>query len=292
MKLSIRKLTLVFAMGLVFTAMPVKALEFPPATGHVNDWADIFSPDFENSLEKDLVTFEKETTAEIAVVTVKDLQETTIEDFAVRLFEDWGIGKADEDNGLLLLIAPNDRELRIEVGYGLEPVVTDGRAGRIIRNEITPEFKQNNYEGGVANGVEAIQKYIRTGSPPADFEAVADQAEENIPVVLIFFFLIVYLAGFWGRSKRVWPGGLIGALLGLVLSLIIGTFAWVILLALFGLFLDWLLSKNYKKLKKAGRSTNWWSSGGGFFSGGSRGGGSFGGFSGGSSGGGGASGSW
>lgn len=273
------------------------AIDFPQPLGYVNDFAGIFSEEFKIALEKDLVEFEEQTSVEIAVVSVNSLAGTTIEDYAVRLFESWKIGKANEDNGLLLLIAPNERELRIEVGYGLEPVITDGRSGRIIREEITPEFKEGDYDAGVRKGIDRIQEFIRSGAPPVPTEETLEKAADNFGVVIIFLLILIYLSSFWGRTKRFWPGGVVGAVLGLLSGLILGALVWRIFLTVFfgafGLLLDLILSRNYKKRKKIGQPTGWWKSGGGFFgSGGSSGGGGFGGFSGGSSGGGGASGSW
>jgi uncharacterized protein len=285
-------------LALVLTTITsLLAIDFPQPTGFINDFAGTFSPEFTVSLEQDLSDFEKETTAEIAVVTVESLQETTIEDYAVRLFENWEIGKEKEDNGLLVLIAPNERQIRIEVGYGLEPVINDSRAGRIIRDQITPEFKEGNYEIGIKQGVEQIKAYIRSGEPPSSAESVGETVSSNLGGLILGFFILVYLSSFWGRSKRVWPGGVVGAILGLILGLLLGAIIWKLLLpvffGLFGFLLDLVLSRNYKKLKKQGRPTGFWRTKGGFFSGrSSSGGGGFGGFGGGSSGGGGASGSW
>ena len=256
------------------------AQELPNAEGYVNDYADIFSSEFEASLENDLSKFEEETQAEIAVVSINSLEEDAIEEYAVRLFEEWGIGKKEKDNGVLLLISKEDRKIRIEVGYGLEPVITDGRAGRIIRDIISPRFKIENYEEGTQEAVKHLQDYILSGEPVAGEEE--SLAPNTMIIPLIFAGLIlIYLASFLGRTKKFWPGGVLGSGLGvifgqpkdwLVLALILG--AW-------GLLLDYIFSKNYKKLKKLGKSTGFWTSRGGF-----------GGFGGGSSGGGGASGGW
>ncbi len=129
------------------------ASHFPTPTGFVNDFANLFSQDFKTSLEQDLQNFEKETGAEIALVTIQNLGAEPIEDFAVKLFEEWGIGKRDENNGVLLLIAKDEREVRIEVGYGLEPYITDGRAGRIMREKITPNFRNGAYDEGIKEAV-------------------------------------------------------------------------------------------------------------------------------------------
>lgn len=269
------------------------ASEFPQPTGFVNDFAAMLSSSFRQSLEQDLVNFEKETTTEIVVVTINSLEGGSIEDYAVRLFEDWKIGKKEKDNGILILIAKEEREIRIEVGYGLEPIITDGRAGRIIREQMRPAFRKGDYNGGVKAAVEQIKKYIRSGQPPSGIEKAQEEARNILPLLIFAFFIFIYLASFLGRTKEIWPGGVIGGIFGAVLGIIAGTIlafiTLTIFIALFGLLLDWILSKNYQKLKKTGRPTGFLGSWGGFSSGGSRG---FGGFGGGSSGGGGASGGW
>jgi uncharacterized protein len=289
------KLVIVIFLGFFLLTLPVLAQEFPQPTGYVNDFAQMLSSNYRQSLEEELVNFEKETTTEIAVVTINSLEGGSIEDYAVRLFEDWQIGKKEKDNGLLILIAKEDREMRIEVGYGLEPLITDGRAGRIIREQMRPDFREEDYDTGVRLAIGQIENYIRSGEPPTGVEEVQEKTMASLPLIVFAVIILIYLSSFLARSKRFWPGGVIGGVMGSILGLIIGTlFSFVLLVAglsLLGLILDYLLSKNYKKLKKAGKSTGFWGSGGGFFSGGGHGGG-FGGFSGGSSGGAGASGSW
>ncbi len=232
------------------------------------------------------------------MVTVNSLEGTYIEDYAVRLFEQWGIGKKEEDNGLLILIAKEDREFKIEVGYGLEPIITDGRAGRILREEMTPSFKEGDYDRGVELAIAKIQEYIRSGEPPPVEQEIG--IEKGLNAIHLFFLflliLIVYVSSFLSRSKSFWAGGISGGVLGIILGIIVksllaSVFA-VIGLGLIGLLLDFILSKNYKALKKRKKKTGFFSSWGGFSSGGGFGGGGFGGFSGGSSGGGGARGGW
>jgi len=278
---------LAFVLPVFFlVCFSVLAADFPKPVGYVNDFGSLFSSGFRQTLEQDLENFEKETAVEIAVVTINSLEGNAIEDYAVRLFEQWKIGKKGKDNGLLILIAKEDRKIKIEVGYGLEPIITDGRAGRIIREQMSPAFKEEDYEGGVKAAVEKIKNYISSGEPPSEEETVQAKSGAFIFLIIAAFFLI-YFSSFWGRSKRIWPGGVIGIILGLIIYPLIGA----LLLGIWGLFLDWLLSRNYKRLKKLGKSTGLWSSRGGFSSGG-RSSGGFGGFGGGSSGGGGASGGW
>ena len=284
----IRKLT-VPLLGLFLIVRAAFAVEFPQPQGHVNDFAEVLSVDFVQELEADLRDFEQETTVEAAVVTIKSLEDGSIEETAVRLFEQWEIGKEGKDNGLLLLIAMDDRKMRIEVGYGLEPIITDGRAGQIIREQMQPAFRQEDYDGGVRAAVEKIKGYIVSGEPPAEKEIASSVGRSNLFLFMMGAIILAYLASFWGRSKRIWPGGVVGAILGFLIASLVGG----LLLGFWGLFLDWLLSRNYKQLKRRKRPTSFFRSWGGFSSGGGRSsGGSFGGFGGGSSGGGGASGGW
>ena len=272
----------------------VWGVNYPDPTGFVNDFANLYSSGFKSELENKLSEFEKSTGDEIAVVTVNNLEGGDIDDVAARLFEKWKIGKKNTDNGLLLLIFKEDRQMRIEVGYGLEPYVTDGRAGEIIRNDIMPSFKEGNYDEGTRRGVDRILQYISNKDTAVNSTSSKNSDFPIWPFLLIIYFVSTYLASFLGRTKEIWPGAAIGGVTGLISGLIFSTLFASIFIAIFagliGLFLDSVLSKNYKIRKDKGLPTGFWTSGGGFSSGG--GGGSFGGFGGGSSGGGGASGRW
>ena len=273
---------------------------FPPLTGHVNDSAGLLSTEGKAGLESKLAQLEKDTTAQVFVATVKSLEGESVDEYAVGLFEKWKIGQKDKNNGVLFLIALEDRKMRIEVGYGLEPLITDGRAGRIRDNDITPKFKLNDYEGGITAGVASIEKYIRDGTPPAPLEENPVKSAFGDWVGVLFFMTIItiYLSGFMARSKNIWMGGVWGAIAGAIIGLAIGGIVAIIVallvFMLLGLLTDFVLSRNYQKLVESGKSTDWHRTGGGFWGGGGGGGGGggFGGFGGGSSGGGGASGGW
>ena len=140
-------LTIFLLLSLFFLASGVAfAQTFPDPQGYVSDFAGLLSAQGKEQIEGQLSQLEKDTTAEVAVVTVKSLEDSTIEDYASRLFEKWGIGKEGKDNGVLFIIASEDRKVRIEVGYGLEPVLTDSRAGRILDKDVVPFLKKNEYE--------------------------------------------------------------------------------------------------------------------------------------------------
>jgi uncharacterized protein len=286
---------LVSLTGLVLLSQRVLARTYPAPVGHVNDFAQIISEPVKTQLEADLTGFEKNTSNEIAVVTLDSLEGDVIENAAVELFAQWGIGKKEKDNGVLLLIAPNERQLRIEVGYGLEPLLTDSRAGTIIRTIITPKFKENDYDGGITAGVQAIEAVLSKDPSLYDQPEPAPASSKNLGSFIYFgvIILLIYASAFLGRTKRFWPGGIAGIILGILLGLafsVVVTVFMALMFGLLGLLLDYIFSKNYKARKVRGLPTSWFRSGGGFFSGG--GGGGFGGFGGGSSGGGGASGSW
>src|SRR3989344_558866 len=165
------------------------------ATGYVNDYAEIISPAVETKLETRLESFTASTGNELAVVTLKSLEGDTVENTAVALFEQWGIGQKDKDNGVLLLVVPNERELKIEVGYSLEPVLTDSRAGTIIRDVITPKFKANDYGGGITDGAEAIITVLTSDAAAFDQPAVSQSSGFSfLPLVVILLF--IYAAAF------------------------------------------------------------------------------------------------
>jgi uncharacterized protein len=249
-------------------------------------------------MESELQQLRQQNGAEIAVVTIRSLEGAPIEDYAVELFERWGIGGEGQDNGVLLLVAVEDREIRIEVGYGLEPVITDSRAGRMIREVIAPELSEGDYDAGLTAGAAALSELAFEGQPPGPLEEnpVRDRFEQWGWLLWVVGFFSIYLLGFMARSRSVFVGPLwgagVGAFLGLLIGGIIAVAVTAAIVGLIGLIIDAVLSANYKTLSRAGRSTGFFNSWGGWrgAGGGFRSGGGFGGFGGGRSGGGGASG--
>lgn len=290
----------ILLMGLVSTV--VAASDYPSPQGYVNDLANVLGAEGRTNLESRLTTLEKETSAEVVVVTINSLNGNSIEVYSVELFEKWGIGKKGKDNGILFLIAVDDSEVRIEVGYGLEKIITDGRAGRILDNDVIPYFKEDNYEAGITAGIESIEKYIRDGSPPSLLEenpisTLIDKFSFVLPVIFIVGIISIYMMGFMARSKSIWLGGIWGIIAGLVIGFAFGMLLTIIILpiifAVFGTLLDLVLSRNYKGRITTGQSIGWRPTLGGFRgpTGGS-GSHTFGGFGGGRSGGGGAGRKW
>lgn len=137
--------------------------------GLVSDFAGVFAPEEKGRIESRLESVRRQTGIEIAIVTVRTMQGGEVDDFANRLFERWGIGQKGQDNGVLLFAAIEDRKARIEVGYGLEGVVNDALAGRILRQDVFPSFKRGDYAGGLERGVDALTQAVapsRSGERP------------------------------------------------------------------------------------------------------------------------------
>ncbi len=304
----IRKRLATMLLGALLATVVQAQRSVPPLTGRVVDQADVLSASTEQALTTLLKVHEDSTSNQVAVLTVRSLEGETVEAYALGVATAWGLGRADRDNGVLLLVAVEDRELRIEVGYGLEGALPDAVAARIIRSEIVPSFRAGNFDAGVLAGVQAIVGALEgTYSPPDDVAGV--DGMEGMPwwfglmflfIPSIFFvqtvfmpgcmrwFLFFFLIPFYGVGGFA-IGGFIGA--GIVLGLYLIAF-------LIGSFHPKAkaIREKVRKAQKTGKtvkvgpftmggsssSGGGWSSGGGSsFSGG---GGSFGG--------GGSSGSW
>lgn len=270
--------------GALLFAAPAAAQNFPELTGRVVDQANLLSPQQEAELSVKSEALEQQSGRQFVVATVKSLDGLEIEDYGTRLGRHWGIGRKDEDDGVILLVAPNEKKVRIETGYGAEGFLPDILAGRIIRNDILPRFREGDMAGGIMVGSDAV---LRQMSLPADearenaAEAEAAEAARNeggsgfFPLIFWGMIILFVLLGMArraggqryrhrgkGKDRRKRRGGGFDA----------GDAAIIL----------WGLSELAQASRK-GRSSGW---GGGF--------GGFGGFSGGggSFGGGGASGSW
>lgn len=284
----------VFLLGsLALLCLPVASYAYTTPgepTGFVNDYANLLSSGEQAQLEATLSDFNKRTGNEIAVVTIETLAGDTVENFAEQLFQDWGIGKKGQDNGILLLISKSDREMRIEVGYGLEPELTDLEAAHLIRNVLTPAFREEQYFAGITEAVGLIIKKLE-GEASSAF--VEPQAMPDYSSYFIFGILgLLFLSRLFAQSRSWWLGGAIGAAAAAVVTfffgfMVAGLAAFVVLVPL-GLLIDFIFSRIGPGGGPGGLP--------GMGSFGGRGGssstGGFGGFGGGSSGGGGASGRW
>jgi uncharacterized protein len=286
-----RRLILFFTVSLLLLARGVlSAAEVPTLTGRVNDYAGLLSSAAVQKLESVLAGLEQSDSTQVVVLTVLSLDGEPVEGYGIRVAEVWRPGQKGLDNGAILLIAKQERKIRIEVGRGLEGTLTDLMAGRIIRDEIAPYLKRGDFDGGVIAGVAAIAKVVRGEYRAPDKPRNIRQGTQGFhPSLTLVVFLLVAIA-FLGSFSRL-LGGAVGAvglpllvasifsgigvplLLGLVVA---GFILGLIVVALFG------------------------SGGGGFFMGGPFGGGSGGGWGsgggftggGGDFGGGGATGDW
>jgi len=262
-------------------------------TGFVNDFAAVLTAAEKAELERTLSEFEKQSGNEIAIAIVPSLEGDTEQYYAVKLFEEWGIGKKGRDNGLLILHAPNERKIWIEVGYGLEPYITDAKASSIYRNILSPEFKKGSYAEGYRQAVAAIIATLagQTNAIPEDGPIIDSWGL----FVYLLFIVLMWLASILGRSKSWWLGGVLGAGLGVIIGFIAGfLFVGIISIAILGalgLLFDFIVSRSFSSRYSKGQSIPWWIGGGHGGSGGF-GGGGFGGFGGGRSGGGGGGGGY
>ncbi|WP_374515314.1 YgcG family protein [Brevundimonas sp.] len=196
---------------LLALALPAAAEpRFPELTGRVVDGAGLLSPAKEAEISARLEALERDTTDQVVVVTVDDLQGYAIEEYGYQLGRTWGIGQAGRNNGVLLLVAPNERKVRIEVGYGLEPVLTDALSTLIIHNQILPAFRDGYFERGIDEGVTAIEGQLRLDPAEAQARAAAAETPEAgapigplIFIAAIFLFMALSLVGgIAGRGRR------------------------------------------------------------------------------------------
>lgn len=269
-------LSLVVALG----AAAQELQPVPPLKGRVTDLTGTLTADQVSSLDKSLSSYEERKGIQLAILMVQTTRPEAIEQYAMRVVEQWKLGRRKIDDGALLLVAKNDREVRLEVGYGLEGALDDVKARRVIAEIITPYFRQGDYYGGVTAGMEQIQRILDgetlpTPSRRADSENDIRQAW---PAVLV---VTLVLGGILRRVLGRLPGALVaGGVLSALAWLVVGTLTAVLVAGLAGFFVTLLgigLGGHH------GRGG--WPGGGGMGGGGFRGGG--GGF-----GGGGASGRW
>lgn len=254
-----RGLVLAFLI-LLFPAIAFAAPTFPPLTGRVVDNAQLLSPQTEAKLTGELAALEQKTGRQLVVATLPTLQGYEIEDYGYQLLRTWGIGRKAENDGVILIVAPNEKAVRVEVGYGLEPVLTDALSSVIIHRALLPAFREGRFEDGVIAGTEALVKQLELPDPEARAlvaQAASQGASQSMPrgsgIALLIAMVVVFL----------------------ILSLLMRVFG----VRRTGAGLWWLASV---LLSNTGRGGGWSSGGGGGgFSGG-----------GGSGGGGGASGRW
>lgn len=184
-----------FAILLILVGtLPSAALEIPPSPGgYVNDYAGLISPEARSSIASTLKSFEEQTSNQIVVVIFDSLDGQVLEDFTFRLASTWKVGQKDKKNGVILALFVKDRKSRIEVGYGLEGVLPDAVCARILRNEITPYFRQGQYEEGIRSAVDAIQKATR-GEYTSDSAGIRLDFSRAVTLFVVSVFFLFFAA--------------------------------------------------------------------------------------------------
>lgn len=185
---------------ILLLATTTAALNIPKPTGYVNDRAGIISPEVELKLEQFLTEFDKSDSTQISVLTIPSLEGESLEDYSLKVLESWGLGQKGKDNGALLLVSKADRKIRIEVGYGLEGRLTDLLAGRIIDNEISPRFKQGDFDGGIVSGIVGIAQAVR-GEYTGTGKTKSKRKSSPLGFIFILFFLLPLLSRIGGRRS-------------------------------------------------------------------------------------------
>ncbi len=198
--------------SLLILTLSILAVSFPNLSGRVVDDAGIFNKSEENQLTSLLVGLEKDSNIQAVVVSVKSLQGYAVEDYTIRLAEEWGIGSSSSDNGLIILVAPKERDVRIEVGYGLEHKLTDGMSGYILRKDIIPNFRNGGYFAGIKAGLITINNIMtgKTSISQEDIRRSRKQEKKGSSIGYIIFLIIISLL-FRGR---LFPLLLFGSLMG------------------------------------------------------------------------------
>ncbi len=187
-------LSLLISVGWVTSVL---AAPIHPLTGRVNDHAGLLDPALRQRLEQRLLAHDAATGVEVVVLTVESLEGEAIEAYSMRVVESWRIGKKTQDNGVLLLVAKTDRKLRIEVGYGLEGIVPDVVASRIVNDIIKPRFASGDFSGGISSGVDAL--LARTGGGSEPRATVAPEARRPVAPTGFLGFILSAIA-FLGKA--------------------------------------------------------------------------------------------
>ncbi len=277
------------------------ALQVPALKGRVNDYAGLLSNGTARQLEAALAQLESTDSTQIVVLTIASLDGDSLEDFSIRVVEQWQIGQKGKDNGALLLVSKNDRKIRIEVGYGLEGKLTDLVSGRIIRDIMVPQFRMGLYDQGIIDGVAAIAGVVRgeyvAPAPRRGGGRVRRGASPGL-VGLVMLFVFINVLGRINRGLGAAAGGVLAPIAGaLFLNLgLIGILSLIPVGAAAGFFMGLMGGPMSFGRGIGSHRGGFWGGGfgGGGFGSGGFGGGGFGGFSGGGGGfgGGGASGGW
>ena len=195
----IAKLRSVFFVFLILFCRNLFALEIPALTSPVVDNAKIMSEAKRQELEQFLLAFDRNSSAQIAVLTIPSLKDESLEGYSIKVAREWGLGNAEDSKGVLLLIAFNEKKIRIETGYGVEGDLTDAKCGMIIRNVIAPNFQNGKYSEGIIKGAKAIAKIIAPDAlDSSGVEIEKDVEADPVAIIAMTIFFILYFIMFTG----------------------------------------------------------------------------------------------
>src|SRR5687767_7378662 len=196
----------------LLVATPAAAQTFPELTGRIVDQAELLAPEQEAELIRRLEALEQASSRQLVVATIASLEDYPIEDYGYKLGRHWGIGQSEANNGVILIVAPTERKVRIEVGYGLEPILTDALSNQIIQDQVLPRFRAGDYPGGITAGTDAVIQQLQAPPEQAEQRALAAaQAQQSAGgdggstfplifwiVVLMFVVIPLLRSGFGG----------------------------------------------------------------------------------------------
>jgi uncharacterized protein len=198
------------ALLLAFAAVVAFAIDYPTLSGRVVDQANVITPQSRSALETKLKDLEDKSSIQLVVATVKSLQGTDVETYANGLFRTWKLGQAQKNNGVLLLVAPAEHRVRIEVGYGLEGTLTDALSSVIIASAIVPRFKAGDFSGGIERGVDGIINVLSGDSAGWQRKVNVRREDASADVdnlfPLLFFLLVLFFCWYLIRNAGP-PGG-------------------------------------------------------------------------------------
>lgn len=271
----------------LFASQALADFAVPVNDGYVTDQAHVLTTQQEQALENKLKAYDLQTSNQIAVLIIPSLSGADIADAAVTVGRAWGVGTKEHNNGLLILISYADHQINISTGYGLEGAVPDIVAKGVIDTYMVPDFRDGKYYEGIDSAVDALEKHIG-GEYKPDRYAKKDTSGAVVWVIFFLFIAFNWIAAFLARSKSWWAGGIVGGILGVILTIMFSWWLSIPALVIIGLIFDYIVSKQGPR---GPRGRGPWGGFGGW-GGGTGGSSGFGGFGGGSFGGGGASGKW
>jgi len=214
-----KKIVLILCLS-VFCISTLFSLDVPKLKARVNDNAKVIGSNDERKLEALLQDVEAKTSSQVALLTISSLQGENLEDYSMRVAQSWKLGQKEFDNGVLLLVAMKEKKIRIEVGYGLESIITDAKSGYIIRNYIVPGFKKGDFSGGITSGLLAISGLVTDEFEITDEDLAKYNQQQKagkrkqIPFGLIIFLFMFIFGGLGRRRGGLFTALFLGSMLG------------------------------------------------------------------------------